>query len=234
MPRWIYAEAFASLPECAGHLPLSIAFAQFVAVEVGVDPLDRIGLEAELRGATEAQNFLRWHVRLLQDGQLRSVRRQLGGGLVEAIPASHWGVDDPVDRFITSQYCHSDPFNSLAVPDSWIFVSDDDFQRLWDAMKAQVMAAYDLSAPPVRSKKQQHSVANDREPAVRTSSGSAMMMLPEVEHVVGLRKSMIYKLIASESFPAQVKVGGKSLWRRKDIEQWVEGLSSPVKGPPRT
>ncbi len=49
------------------------------------------------------------------------------------------------------------------------------------------------------------------------------LSLSDVVHVIALKKSTIYKMIANHQFPSPVRVGvRRSLWRRTAVLAWVE------------
>lgn len=214
MPNWIVHEVFASIPECANHVPLSVVFAQLVAVECDIDPFDRISLEAELDAPSCAQQVSRWLVRCLQSGSVRSSSRPLGGGPLTSVPANHWQADVLAARFMSSQYARSAPYDPSVQADSWLFIPEEDFSKLWEELRTRVLGS--AEKPAEKSK-----APSPERPRVTSEAGGLLVGLPVVELMVGLRRSTIYKLMAEERFPAQVKVGGRSLWRRELIEQWV-------------
>ena len=42
---------------------------------------------------------------------------------------------------------------------------------------------------------------------------------------VGLSRSQIYKLIQSEAFPRQLKIGSRiSVWKESDIDKWMSEM----------
>ena len=58
-------------------------------------------------------------------------------------------------------------------------------------------------------------------------TSEALIRLPAVEELVGLRKSAIYQLIRDGDFPRPVKLGTRaSRWRRSDILAWIEDQTS--------
>lgn len=217
---WLTGDLFASLPEHHGYVPLGPAFAQFVAVECDEDPLDRQGLREMLGEASAVQEVMRWMQRLLQTGELKAISRPFGGGAAAAIPPSHWQADDVLERFLDSRYAKGSPFDPKAEADCWIFVDGADLERIWneraEARLGQHMAP---AALPSRTSPRRATAA-----AASVPSGAMMLSLAEVEAMVGLRKSTIYKMIEDQAFPEQVRVGGRALWRRSEIEGWVESL----------
>lgn len=223
MSRWLIHDLYAHIPECAGHLALSIAFAQFVAVKCDEDPFDQLQLEAQLRESSCAQEVMRWLIRLLQAGELRAVSRPIGGGPIAPLSRNHWHADDLVLRFLTSQYSRSEPFTDSAPNDAWIFVDERQYLELWDEHRKE------LSGPAQRPPAAGTSRQSQKRSMPVAAADNSLLGLAEVENLVGFRRSTIYKLMEQGTFPDQVKVGNRSLWRRKDIERWVENL-----GPPRT
>ncbi len=216
MSSWIVHEIFEEIPECAEHIPLSVAFAQFVAVECDVDPFDRQALRAELRSTSCAQELMRWFVRLLQTGTIRSASRPIGGGPLRQIKADHWQADDVAERFISSRYARDKPYDPQAEPDTWLFIPEADFRVLWEEMKRKVLGPAQTS---VRTSEPTVTAAR------HVDTEGQLLGLPAVELIVGMRRSTIYKLIGEERFPPQVKVGGRSLWPRKEVEAWIKQLS---------
>lgn len=48
------------------------------------------------------------------------------------------------------------------------------------------------------------------------------LRLPEVIHQCGLSRSTLYDLIARNSFPAQVSLGGKNVaWLQSEVTAWM-------------
>lgn len=49
-----------------------------------------------------------------------------------------------------------------------------------------------------------------------------ILRLPQVIERVGLKKTAIYKMIATDDFPKQVKLGAHaSGWLESDIQRWI-------------
>jgi len=50
-----------------------------------------------------------------------------------------------------------------------------------------------------------------------------VMRLPEVEHVTGLKRSSIYRLIKEGRFPVQIKLGARSVaWKSEEIQERID------------
>lgn len=213
MPSVLIHEIFADIPECADYIALSKVFAQLVAVECDLDPFDQDELRNELAAPSPTQEVLRWFTRRFQAGQLGAVGRPIGGGPLKPIPRDHWYADKMADRFVSSRYCRSKPFDPDAPHDTWIFIPEGDFEALWRGVQERVLGE---SRPAMRRRP-----VPSREETSPVRSESQLLGVRSVEVIVGLGRSSIYKLMKCEAFPAQVKIGGRALWRREDVEGWV-------------
>lgn len=56
--------------------------------------------------------------------------------------------------------------------------------------------------------------------------GDELRLLPmrSLEVKVGISSTVIYNMIAAGDFPSAKKVGGKSLWNSREIDQWILDL----------
>ena len=51
----------------------------------------------------------------------------------------------------------------------------------------------------------------------------------DVEEIVGLSRSTIYKLMSTGAFPRSIRLGPRAAgWRLSDIEAWIEFRASDV------
>ena len=65
--------------------------------------------------------------------------------------------------------------------------------------------------------------ANPTTPAPAES----LLRLPQVEAVVGLKKSKIYSLLQAGQFPAPVRLGPRSVrWKGSAVRAWIDGLKT--------
>ena len=59
----------------------------------------------------------------------------------------------------------------------------------------------------------------------------SLLRLPEVEAVVGLKKSKIYSLLQEGQFPAPVRLGPRSVrWKASAVSAWIDGLKTETTG----
>ena len=51
-----------------------------------------------------------------------------------------------------------------------------------------------------------------------------LIRLPEVENIVGLKRTQIYEMVKTHSFPAPVKLGRASRWSLRAVSAWMDRL----------
>lgn len=57
-----------------------------------------------------------------------------------------------------------------------------------------------------------------------TQTQDRILRRPEVEKLVGLRRSALYKLIAEGKFPPPVRLTRRAVgWRSGDVQAWIDG-----------
>ena len=68
------------------------------------------------------------------------------------------------------------------------------------------------------------------ETRVKNDSNVSVTLLDvrAVERAVGVRRTKIYALVASEEFPAPYKIGARSLWRSDEISHWIDKVTGRV------
>lgn len=58
-------------------------------------------------------------------------------------------------------------------------------------------------------------------PSTDTESDRLFARMSTVQRLTGLGRSTIYRLIAEDKFPAQVRIGTRAVgWRWSDLERW--------------
>ena len=59
--------------------------------------------------------------------------------------------------------------------------------------------------------------------SVHETQGDLFVRLPLVVRRTGLGRSTIYRLIAEQKFPRQVKLAARAVgWRQADLDRWIE------------
>jgi len=71
----------------------------------------------------------------------------------------------------------------------------------------------------------QEEFGNELKPKFQPFTPEQLLRLPEVEAIVGLKKSKVYTLIQEGEFPQPVKLGARSVrWKASDIYTWISSL----------
>ena len=64
-------------------------------------------------------------------------------------------------------------------------------------------------------------------PNTTPAPAESLLRLPQVEAVVGLKKSKIYSLLQAGQFPAPVRLGPRSVrWKGSAVRAWIDGLKT--------
>lgn len=53
------------------------------------------------------------------------------------------------------------------------------------------------------------------------SNGDRFIRFPEVEDLVGFKRTHIYQMIRDGNFPRPLKIGGASRWSLNVIQEWM-------------
>lgn len=48
-----------------------------------------------------------------------------------------------------------------------------------------------------------------------------LLRMPQVENMVGLKKTVIYDSIKAGTFPKPIKLGSASVWIESEIQAWI-------------
>jgi predicted DNA-binding transcriptional regulator AlpA len=61
----------------------------------------------------------------------------------------------------------------------------------------------------------------------------ALIGAEEVAHYIGVSKSKVWMLAYSEQMPTPIKLGGRSVWRKSDLDAWIAELEPERYRPER-
>ena len=62
-----------------------------------------------------------------------------------------------------------------------------------------------------------------------TLTGDVILRLPDVLARVGIKRSTLYRLVASGGFPRPVKLSGYAVgWRASDVDRWIADRVNPT------
>jgi prophage regulatory protein len=78
--------------------------------------------------------------------------------------------------------------------------------------------------PRVERRLEGQSTLSERDEQLR------MIRFPEIRALLGLSTTSIYRLIQNGEFPAPIKLGKSSVWRKGDILTYLDQLSAPWPG----
>ena len=58
---------------------------------------------------------------------------------------------------------------------------------------------------------------------IQQERGTQILRMPEVMKKIGVSRSTVYRLMADENFPRQVKIGKRAKgWRLDAVERWID------------
>jgi predicted DNA-binding transcriptional regulator AlpA len=181
--------------------------------------------------------------------RIATFARPLGGGEVVPIVASMWEIDDPLPRMATGAFNLEKWANSEAPLTHRIFVDSAEFDEwlaglnspaylsnrdLEAALDPQLRAARAVAARRVKTalEPQRQSFEGDAGVSLSQSlsDGDELLTLPEVEALVKLKRSAIYGKIKTDSFPENIPLGGRVVWKKSAVMTWVEEKAAQGRG----
>jgi prophage regulatory protein len=63
------------------------------------------------------------------------------------------------------------------------------------------------------------------------SPTSRLLRLPEVQSIIGLRRSEIYRRIRTGTFPAPIRLGTNAVaWLQSDLDAWIAARVAESRG----
>lgn len=151
-------------------------------------------------------------------------------------------IDEPLPRFSTGAI-DPDQWEKIdAVPTHRIFVDAEQFlkwmrglQRPDETTEEQLEKIFD---PSYVTPKQSASIVTGEVPsngrnmfagadakavtgATPPDVGPRLLSIAQVIDKVGVKKSTIYNRVKVKTFPEWLVIGGRSLWREDEIDQWI-------------
>ncbi len=64
-----------------------------------------------------------------------------------------------------------------------------------------------------------------------TDASPRLLRLPEVQSIVGLRRSEVYRRIRSGTFPAPIRLGTNAVaWLQSDLDAWIAARVAESRG----
>ncbi|MCB1403171.1 MAG: AlpA family phage regulatory protein [Rhodobacteraceae bacterium] len=68
-------------------------------------------------------------------------------------------------------------------------------------------------------------------PATAESQADRLLRLSDVVELMSLCRATVYRMVATGSFPAPVKIAGASRWRASEVARFIEALAAGSRGP---
>ena len=240
----------------AGRKTLTAAFADLVQARAGFSSYELPELfaaphdEGENDAARDMVRLDAEHLaRMFANGRLDTFARPLGGGEVVGIDASRWELDEPLHRFATGAFNLERWADQDAPPTHRIFIDDAQFDEWLAALKplgpltdrqveeivnpqlraTRAVAARKVHlAPAAKFENREEPDATTREPP---GVGPLLISVEEVSELIGRSKSSIYSDEKKGVFPARLKLGSSSRWRRDEVLAWIEEQAA-IRGRP--
>jgi prophage regulatory protein len=82
--------------------------------------------------------------------------------------------------------------------------------------------------PPASSKAMTSYESCNAHPIDTVLVNQRLLRLPAVQHLTGLSRSTVYRLVAAGQFPAHVKLSARATaWRAHEVLAWIAARSRP-------
>lgn len=215
----------ASFPHSSGRVLLGEALANYTLLQDGIGPMQIAdafapGGDAQIRPLVEMAIDIIG--RALLHGHFTAYARPIGGGEPLRLDPAMWELDDFTHRFATCALDPRRPFDQDAPATHRIFVDQADVDKIYE------LCCADVPRPPQpKASRNQNAIPDD----ASLTDGVAMegdptsdrlLRLPDVERMVGMKRSTIYSRISAGRFPEPEKNGARiSAWRESDVRAWM-------------
>ena len=157
---------------------------------------------------------------LLVEGRLTAWARPFGGGQAVELEPDMWELDDFTHRFATCALDLRRPFDAAATPTHRIFIGDEDHRAIFEA------CCDDVPRPIVKRRASTAQRVPQADPFPLQPNTAPVIdrhiRMPELEQLVGMKRSTIYKRIDEQRFPQQIDPGSKpARWRESEVAAWL-------------
>lgn len=217
-----------SFPHSDGRALLGEALATYTMLQDGIGPMDIAKAFAPGGDAQDRQIVLMAVDiigRALLTGRFTTYARPIGGGEPVRLDPGVWELDDFTHRFATCGIDPRRPFDLDSPATHRIFIDRADIEAIYD------VCCSDIPQPtPARASRNQKTIPDDAGlnsgvMVVGDPATDRLLRLPEVEGMVGMKRSTIYSRIADGRFPEPVKNGSRiAAWRESDVRAWLEKI----------
>lgn len=212
-----------TFPQSAGRVALTEALSNYMLIEHGLGPAQIADAFVE-PGDVRTRDLVGKAARLIAEqllaGRFTTSARSLGGGEPLRLAPHVWELDDVLPRFATGTMDPRRPFDADAAPTHRIFIDEADLAALYEAVCADLPGR--PSRPPRSGPANPTNEEQPDAPPVNDLAPGRLLRMPEVEGMVGIKRSTIYERIKVGRFPAPVKSGSRiSVWRENDLRAWL-------------
>lgn len=210
-------------PRSAGRVTLTEALASYMLIEHGIgaaDIADAFATPGDARTRELVAAAARLIAEQLLAGRFTTHARPLGGGEPVRLAPHVWELDNVLPRFATGTIDPRRPFDAGAAPTHRIFIDEADQAALYETVCSDLPAL--LSRPPRSGPAIPMDQYQPGTAPVADLAPGRLLRLPEVERMVGMKKSTIYDRIKAERFPGPVANGSRiSVWRENEVRAWM-------------
>lgn len=212
-----------TFPQSAGRVTLTEALSNYMLIEHGLGPA-QIADAFDEPGDARTRELVCKAARLIAEqllaGRFTTSARALGGGEPVRLAPHVWELDDVLPRFATGAMDPRHPFDAGAVPTHRILIDEADLVALYDAVCGNLPGG--SSRPPRSGPDNRTDEDEPDSPPMDDLAPGRLLRLPEVERMVGMKRSTIYDRIKANRFPAPVKSGSRiSVWREDEVRTWL-------------
>lgn len=227
-PWVIYGET--DRPACSKGELLSYILWYHLCLQDGWSPADFVALAkpqtaSGLKLSASIKSAIKLFETPLQSGGFIAFARAIGGGPVTIIPPEHWEIDNALPRYALSAYAYEQPFETNAKPTHWIFLDKSVEAQIYELhvdnhLPVSRNETADLRTTTIIDGLTPPAVSTD----VETLAEYRFIRLPEVELLVGLKKSEIFRRMGEDRFPSSEPIGGGRAkgWRASAIRAWLK------------
>lgn len=66
-----------------------------------------------------------------------------------------------------------------------------------------------------------------------SSDGPRLIRAADAARMVSISTRTLWRLVSANQFPAPVRVGGSTRWRRADVERWIADGCTDIENDPK-
>lgn len=216
-----------TFPISSGRVLLGELLATYTGLQYGIGAPHIAEAFAPDGDASDRKHILaavRFLGGLFQSGRFTAYARAIGGGEPVRMDAGMWELDDFTARFATCALDLRRPFDASANPTHRIFMEVEDLDALIESCCADVVP-YPAPKGSRRKPASPDPVDGGGSVAVVGDPGlDRRIRMPELEMLVGKKKSAIYDAVKRGEFPEGELDGSRiRFWRASEVAAFLAG-----------